>query len=449
MARLSDIAFTKQPATPTARQRMTETAAGLLSYVPFFATLFYDRMKVVWVPKDHWIPTMATDGLNVIINEEWWSRHDIHERIFVLCHEILHGAYDDCGRGLFYYGQGTIRGLPYIKDLANQAMDYRINATLVDAKVGRMPKEGCYDVKIAKGGETFEEVYEKLYKEAEKQGRIKKMQQPGKGKGKGDGAGKGEGKDPGEGGQGGGEGQGDGRATGQIDVHLDPQAQQSPAERAQRKAEWDQALNAAKAAAKAVGNMPGALEALVDDLLDVQIKWTEVLQKFMRRHTKGIGHRTYKTLNKRKLAFAPQLVLPGRSGFGAENVVCVFDTSGSMGEQEFKQVISEAANILVDVRPRTLWVIQGDAEVGDVKRLPEGAGVRELMYRKGFGGTDFRPPFKRVEELGIKPEVLVYFTDLYGPFPDEPPNYPVIWCAVNEQKAPWGETIHVDLKASA
>lgn len=435
MTRLSDLTFTDEPRSAAARQRMQETAAGLLSYVPFFASLFYDRMKVRWVPADtREMPTLGTDGTNIIINEGWWEKHNIHERVFGLCHEIMHAAWDDCHRSRFYHTQGTLRGHPFDFTLANIAQDFRINAMLVTADIGKMPQGCVHDTAISDGTETFEDIYEKLMKNA----KVVKQQATGGKGGKpcGDGDGDSEGDGPAGGALGHGQSAG-------FDYHFPPTTSQSPAEAAQRKAEWGQAINAAKAAAKAVGNMPGALEALVDELLDVQIPWTDQLKRFMRRHTRGVGARTWKTLNKRKLVFHPQLVLPGRAGFGAENIVCVFDTSGSMGEREFKQVISEAASILTDVRPRTLWVIQGDAEVGDVKRLPEGAGVRELMYRKGFGGTDFRPPFKRIEELGIRPEVLVYFTDLYGPFPDEAPKYPVIWCAVSDETAPWGETIHV------
>lgn len=436
MARLSDIAFTEQPVNPTTKQRMTETLAGLLSFVPFFATLFYDRIKLVWVAPGHWIQTLATDGNYIFANEKWWTEHSIHERIFGICHEILHCAHDDMLRGNYYRGIGSLRGLPYYDEIANLAADFRINDTLVESKIGSMPAGCAHDTSIGVAGELFEDIYEKVFKKFPPKG------------GGGSGQGKGQqGKGSGQPGQQPGHGFGGEMNPGlpkPFDHHIEPSHTPSPAEQAQRKAEWQQALNAAKTAAKACGNMPGALEALVDQLLDVQVPWTEELKKFMTRHTQGIGARTYKRLNKRKLVFHPQIVMPGRAGFGAENIVLVFDTSGSMSEDQFKQAVSEGAAILTDVRPRTLWVIQGDAEVGDVKRLPEGTGVRELMYRKGFGGTDFRPPFKRVEELGIKPEVLIYFTDLMGPFPEEPPSYPVIWCAVNvTEEAPWGKTIHV------
>ena len=61
----------------------------------------------------------------------------------------------------------------------------------------------------------------------------------------------------------------------------------------------------------------------------------------------------------------------------------------------------------------------------------------------GGGGTDFAPPFKKLEEEDIVPKCLVYLTDLHGPHGPEP-GYPVLWVSVTENKvAPWGETLYI------
>jgi predicted metal-dependent peptidase len=61
----------------------------------------------------------------------------------------------------------------------------------------------------------------------------------------------------------------------------------------------------------------------------------------------------------------------------------------------------------------------------------------------GGGGTDFRPVFEWVRKQGIEPACLIFFTDLDGPMPSVEPGYPVLWCCVNKQQAPWGETINL------
>lgn len=415
MATLADAVF--KPRSGATEQKLTETAAGLLAYVPFFASLFYE-LKVMWVPKDHpRIWAMATDGTTVYINEHWFVATPLPERAFVLCHEILHCMFDDMTRAWYYRKLGTIRGLTYHDAIANHAQDYRINAVLVASKIGKLPQQGLYNLQIAAPGETFEVVYERLFQKYT----IVPIAVKGI-----------PGALPGE----------------SVDGHLVPDHTRTPAEEAQRKQQWQQAIKAATAAAKAVGNMPGALEQLVNELLEAKVRWQDELRKYMQRAVRGYDHRNWKRLRRRTLVFDPQIIMPGRTGFGAEEIVCVFDTSGSMGEKEFKHTISEAASILTDIHPRTLWVIQGDAGVADVKRLPEGTGVRSLMYRKGFGGTDFRPPFIRVREMGIRPDVLVYFTDLYGPFPTHPPGYPVIWAATSNEPVPWGKVIRIDVSGN-
>lgn len=61
----------------------------------------------------------------------------------------------------------------------------------------------------------------------------------------------------------------------------------------------------------------------------------------------------------------------------------------------------------------------------------------------GGGGTNFRPVFEWVERQDKQPDLLVYFTDADGTFPEWEPHYPVIWLVKGKQKTPWGQ--HVQL----
>src|SRR3990167_5631897 len=55
------------------------------------------------------------------------------------------------------------------------------------------------------------------------------------------------------------------------------------------------------------------------------------------------------------------------------------------------------------------------------------------------GGTDFRPFFAKVDQEASKPAYAVLFTDLMGPFPERPPEYPVIFCVPKgyAESNPW------------
>ena len=64
----------------------------------------------------------------------------------------------------------------------------------------------------------------------------------------------------------------------------------------------------------------------------------------------------------------------------------------------------------------------------------------------GYGGTDFRPVFDRVDMLvnngGIRDlNGLIYFTDGYGIYPEQVPDYKTAFAFLNEDKnrheVPW------------
>ena len=61
--------------------------------------------------------------------------------------------------------------------------------------------------------------------------------------------------------------------------------------------------------------------------------------------------------------------------------------------------------------------------------------------------TDFRPVFRKIENLGIHPKVLVYVTDTYGTFPEKAPPYPVLWLVTaegNKNNCPFGTVVSFD-----
>jgi predicted metal-dependent peptidase len=106
--------------------------------------------------------------------------------------------------------------------------------------------------------------------------------------------------------------------------------------------------------------------------------------------------------------------------------------------------------ICAELNPAEIIVMWCDAAITREYRdvLPEDMeGLFKEWKTKGVGGgggTDFRPPFARVEELGIFPDMMVYFTDTYGTFPQEP-RYPVIWGVTTDRDPPWGEVVRITI----
>jgi predicted metal-dependent peptidase len=123
----------------------------------------------------------------------------------------------------------------------------------------------------------------------------------------------------------------------------------------------------------------------------------------------------------------------------------VLDTSGSIKPAEMQEFVTEIDAIKGQVRARiTLhacdavlstegpWVFEPWEEFELPKKL------------RGGGGTRFSPVFEWVEERGISPDLLVYFTDAEGEFPGLEPHYPVIWLVKGRGRIPWGQRIQLN-----
>ena len=78
------------------------------------------------------------------------------------------------------------------------------------------------------------------------------------------------------------------------------------------------------------------------------------------------------------------------------------------------------------------------------------------MQIKGLGGTDFRPVFKKVDELIKNKEFrnlkgLIYFTDGYGIFPERKPDYDTAFVFVKDdyeipEVPPWAIKLVLEQK---
>jgi predicted metal-dependent peptidase len=62
----------------------------------------------------------------------------------------------------------------------------------------------------------------------------------------------------------------------------------------------------------------------------------------------------------------------------------------------------------------------------------------------GGGGTDFCPAFEWVNKADQSPDLLVYFTDAQGRFPEIEPDYPVLWLVKGKSPIPFGQRIQLN-----
>ncbi|MDD6186588.1 MAG: VWA-like domain-containing protein [Oscillospiraceae bacterium] len=115
--------------------------------------------------------------------------------------------------------------------------------------------------------------------------------------------------------------------------------------------------------------------------------------------------------------------------------VIAIDTSGSVSGELVQKFITKTYNILKSEESFftkiNLHIIQCDTEIHeDVKITNQDEFDRYIdnMVLKGFGGTDFRPVFRYVEDMIKRHEFtdlkgLIYFTDGWGKFPEHQPDF--------------------------
>lgn len=118
-----------------------------------------------------------------------------------------------------------------------------------------------------------------------------------------------------------------------------------------------------------------------------------------------------------------------------EDFVIVIDTSMSCKGELIRQFLEETYSVLSESegfsRRIHVHILQCDDKVQEDVLITSQEEMRNYMEHftvRGFGGTDFRPAFARVQELlqrrcFTKLRGLIYFTDGYGTFPVKKPPY--------------------------
>lgn len=396
----------------------SKAKTALILYQPFFASLLFDLLdvRVGTFPSvfQGGTPTAATDGRIVYFDEGFLNSLKVEEACFVLGHEVMHAMWRHIPRAK-KYTEGGFDGKPFSPEVWNVATDYVINAALIEAKVGTMPKIGLISSDFT-GSMGADEVYRKLIKE------CKPQSSPSQG-------------------QGGGQG---------FDLHMPAGAGESAEPEEVAEARVKQAVASAVSAAKSAGKLPANLERIARELLDHQVPWAEHL---MAEITSKVGRETttWTRLNRRRLV-TQRVILPAYTGHSIGPVVVVVDTSGSIGEAELVTAMSEVEGVISTCSPERVYLLGCDARISAVHTLEGGESLTSVgpLNMGGGGGTRFSPPFDWVEQEEVAPVALIYITDMYGDFPPVAPDYPVIWCSTTKgAKAPFGTVIYIDNKSGA
>jgi len=231
-----------------------------------------------------------------------------------------------------------------------------------------------------------------------------------------------------------GDGDGDG-GSGFGDVEDYPE--KNKVSKDEHEAQVQQMVAQAENLAKQQGNMPAGMARIVENILNPQLPWQEILARFISAPVKD--DYSWRKPNSRYAHMG--MYLPSLYSEKLQKGVYAGDTSISMDKKEIAEEVAEITSVC-DLYNQDMTVIWCDSKVAGVEEI-EAFGDRQINP-VGGGGTDFAPVFDYVEENEINPAWLVYHTDgECNSYPAVEPEYPVIWICTGENfNPPFGEVIY-------
>lgn len=450
--------------------RMILARTSLMLGNPFFGVLA-SRLRPV--PNNTWCRTMAVDGRHLFYNVEFVmglqdeSKRAEYEKklrdaipditneqvassmnglsdqnlIAVICHEILHCAYDHFLR----------RGNRDPKAW-NVAADYAINQILVREKIGQIQDTWLFDKKY--DGKTAEEIYTIILEEAQQN------------QGQGDGEGEGDGEGDGQGQGGSGKGQGKFRGTfgggGTVDQHDIPEegkakdAEGNPIDGDKRKEYMEDFKTAMMNAARA-GNAPAEIQRMIKDFQEPKIDWRAKLARTLRSWMKSDAsfmtpsRRSWSTGFGTSGSFYGSPIFPGLKPDEDIDIAIALDASGSISTEMLKDFIGEVLGITKQFKQFKIRIMTFDTAVYTVKDYKTGDEKKILEYPiHGGGGTDFQAVWEHMKQDDYKPKQLIMFTDgePWNSWGD--PDYCKTLFVIHsnpKKEAPFGETVHYEWEA--
>jgi predicted metal-dependent peptidase len=226
--------------------------------------------------------------------------------------------------------------------------------------------------------------------------------------------------------------------NGPMEVQDGPQKTQ--VERDQQAAKIKQKVAQAAQIAKKAGKMPGDIARMVEELLQPQINWKEVLARFIMDTARN--DYSFKKPNARFIHSG--FYLPSLYNEEPGNIVFIVDTSASIDKQLFNQFAGELQDVCSTLQSG-LVVMYVDTKVQGVQEIEPDEQVK--LNAIGGGGTSFAPGFNYIHEHGLTPKAIVYLTDGESDdYPEEEPDAPVLWVKYGNYKRfnpPFGEIIEI------
>ena len=379
-------------------------------------------------------PTAYTNGRDDYYGRAFVDGLADSEFRFLILHETYHKLFKHLTTWEHLYKDDP--------KLANMACDYVINLMIADENrdmFAVMPKDaegnaiGLLDEKF-RNMDTAQ-VYKILKQEQEENG----------GGGGGD-----EESEKSEGGEDEGGGSGSTGTGGGLDEHDWEGAQEMDADEQRELAqEIDQAVRQGALTAGKVGS--GGNRA-IDQLLQPEVNWREVLRDFITETCRGNDDSTWRQPSRRHLAMG--MLRPSGITERVGELVIAIDTSGSIGQHELTKCLSEIKGVCDTVKPESIRILYWDTKVcsdelyGDVPNAC--ASLEQLTQTTkpaGGGGTMVQCVPDYIRDKNINAQAVIVLTDGYLGGDWGAWTMPLLWGILDNKSAQptIGKTLHIKL----
>ena len=401
-------------------EQLAQDRQQLLLRWPFVGGIIM-RMELIPVRDDR-LDTACTDGDNIFVDIDFYSKLTKDERLFVLAHEVWHSI-------LLHFARRQNRD----RELFNIATDLEIHFTLMDEKMHEpyiLPHDSKWN------GLSAEEIYEnlpdflnKLAQDTGKQGKFSSNGKNGFDKHiyQNDTCSipetavseKGQPSNPFV-----------------IDKDYDPCVSDEAVERSRSRT-----IASAQQIERTRGKLPVGIQALLEKLQKPSLPWQELLKQFVT--TCYGGKRRWLPPARRHVW--QDLYLPSMRDEVLKAVVAI-DTSGST-QGDLPVFFAELVSLMKSFGKFDLDVIHCDAKIQDVEHYSEAnVPLPDKKWEvKGLGGTDFCPVYEYIQKkMREQPDLLLFFTDGCGSAPKQRPAYPVMWVLTRDGDKPadWGHVAY-------
>lgn len=213
----------------------------------------------------------------------------------------------------------------------------------------------------------------------------------------------------------------------------------STAERDHLDTQWQQRLASAAQQAAQAGKLSESMSRMLEHLLQPVLPWRALLARFMSSTARTDYNLTRPSRRREGDAILPSLHTR------QIDVVVALDTSGSVRENELSEFLSELNAIKGSMNARVTLFACDDNLDPDCPWTYEPWDTMQLPAQLAGGGlTDFRPVFERIPVIIAKPDLVIYFTDAKGRFPEDRPDVPVLWLVKGSTSVPWGQRIQLN-----